>query len=98
MHMEADIPQVLFGAVLGLGYGIVGYARRNGTDSPVNAKRFARTVILFTLGGAIAAHTTGDVSEGVIEAQATALGGTLGVVFDLLWNQVEARRTSEVTA
>lgn len=89
MVTNAKIEQIGIGAMIGLVYGIYGFLTKHEGGESIETKKLARTVVLFAVGGAISVGIHGETSEAAISEQAAALGGTLGLAFDMAWARVK---------
>lgn len=86
-----NIETVLAGAMVGAGYGALGYKTKSAKDEKFNFKKFARTMFLFTVAGAIAGQ---NASLQEIE-QVVGQVGILGVLFDMVYGKIKREYVEE---
>lgn len=79
-----SLSTIITGAALGLGRGLEGWATKRDPGEPINRRKLARTVIIFTAAGILVAYQ-GDPITGENIAAETGVTAILGLVVDDLW-------------
>lgn len=86
----ADVVIALaYGAVFGCGYAIAGILLKRDEGEPINPRKAARSIVLWTVSGAIVMVSAGEVSQASIQAHIDQLV-IVGLIFDWVWSR--ARR------
>ena len=86
-----NVESVLTGAVVGAGYGVLGYKTKGEKGEKFNPKKFLRTVFLFTVAGAIAGQNAGLQEIEQVVGQV----GILGVLFDMVYGKIKREYVGE---
>lgn len=88
--MEQQLTALAIGAVLGFVYSVYGYATKHEQGESFKPKKAARTVVMWTVAGAVigVSEGIGAVGERSIEQMATELS-MLGILFDMAWSKLE---------
>jgi hypothetical protein len=82
------IQQVLTGVVLGIVFGLYGYATKAPRDEPINPRKLFRTTVVYGTAGLLVGLSGGPVTEQAVVEQ-TALTAVLGEMADKAYAKVK---------
>lgn len=88
-----DAVNILYGAIMGMVYGLHRLRKEKPEGRIPKGKRFARTVFLWSVAGGITATTPTPIAPDAVAATVAEIG-VLGTAFDILYTRVKRRSRS----